>query len=197
MHKINELSHVGAFIIGLMAGGGYFYFGVYKDTVIQSQMAQMASQIKETNTQIETKKKETTQQREIEGQLENKQLTFNELESYYPRTQTFDSISSAISEQLSRFSLREVMKVPVRDGLEKHGFYETMPIQLTVEGRFMNVLGFFSVMGNYSNIMVTENISLIKLPDSEELRVEFIIKGYRSLAEESGVNPQQAGETTT
>ena len=194
MQKINELSHAGAFIIGLMAGGAYFYFGVYKDTTIEDQMTQIENQIKESDSQIEAKKKETNKQKEAEGQLENKKMTFSELESYYPRTQTFVSLSAAVSDQLNRFSLREIVKVPVRDSLEKHEFYEILPIQLTVEGKFRNLLDFMSTMANNSNIMTTENLSIVKLPDSEELRVEFVVKGYRFLAEETAVQP---GEGTT
>ncbi len=195
MQKINELSYGGAFIIGLAIGGAYFYFGVYSDTTLQDQLTAIDNQIKQSVSQIASKKEEASKQKEAENKLEDKKITFSELESYYPRTQTFGSMSSVISDHLNRFSLRELVKVPVRDGLEKHEFYETLPIQLTIEGQYMNLIGFLSLVANYSNIMIAENLSLIKLPESNELRIELVVKGYRFLAEESTSGPQE-GTTT-
>ena len=142
MQKINELSYGGAFIIGLAIGGAYFYFGAYSDTTLQDQLTAIDNQIKQSVSQIASKKEEAGKQKEAENKLEDKKMSFSELESYYPRTQTFSSMSSTISDHLNRFSLRELVKVPVRDGLEKHEFYETLPVQLTIEGQYMNLIGF-------------------------------------------------------
>ncbi len=193
MHRINDLSYLNANAIGLLIAALYFYFGVYSNDEIKTQITSINEQIVAVEEQMSAKQSEAGKEQEVKRYLDDKKVTLGELESYYPRTQSFINLGGTVKSQLSRFSIREISRVPARDKVTTHEFYETLPIQFVLEGSHANLVSFINVISNHNNLIVLESLNLVKLPGTDNLRAELLLKGYKSLAE----NNDEGGSKTT
>lgn len=193
MQKINDLSYLNANFIGLLIAGLYFYFGIYSDNEIEAQIKSINEQITSIEEQIAAKQSEADKEQEVKRHLNDKKVTLGELESYYPITQSFVSLGDAVKSQLNRFSIREITRAPARDKATTHEFYETLPINFVLEGSYGNLLSFVNAISNHNNLIVLENLNLIRLPGTDNLRAELLLKGYKSLAS----NDNEGGSDTT
>ena len=184
--KVPEnLSNLHIFLIGFTFGALYFYVFPYRSTEIKDQIKSVQGEIASVEEQMSSKQKEANREPQLQSFLDDRKKVLQELESFYPPSQTFITLSDLIRRELVNYSIREIVHVADSNKLIIEDNYEILPVGLILEGSYTNILSFLGAISNHNNLIVSDGVLISKLPESDNIRLEVTVKGYRVVREET------------
>ena len=196
MDRINDLSFLSVFVMGFVIALLYFYFGIYTDDTINTQLAEINKEITDLDHIITTKNKEIALEDEFRLALEQSKQRYGVISTYFPEDQTFTSLSGKIGQELEKWLVKEIQREPNQAGLTTSGFYQVLPIKYSLEGSYGRIMAFLYTLANHENIIFPYDVTIIGLPGSDLLRIETELRGYKFVSPEPQKN-QGEGEPTT
>ena len=159
---------------------GIFYFTMYNDgSVLKKTIADVETNIN----QVEEQVNKTQKDLEDVGNFEKEILAQEEAVKYFlnfiPSSLTFTEVSTLLIKEAKSAGVNIEVKQDKRGHKQNDSEYQTLDVQLTVNGAFAQILLFLSNLTNQKRIIIVNNIDMKVDRVTQLIGANLNISAYR------------------
>ena len=171
------------FIQILVFGGvflGVFYFTLYDDgSYLNKLIEEVQSNIDQTEAKIKQKEKELEAVREFEREVVSEEQVIRYFLNFIPETLTYTDLSSLLIKAAEFTGINIEVKQDQKVRFKEESEYQTLKIQLTIDGSFSQIMFFLSKLTAQKRMLILNKIDMNIDQASRLIKANLSIIAYR------------------
>ena len=159
---------------------GVYYFSWYNNgSTLKKSIDDIQMNTQQVEFQISKKQEELenikTFEKEVLAQEEDVKYFLN----FIPSSLTFTDISTLLLSEAKSSGVNVGLKKDEKVDKEKDSEYQTLSVQLAVNGSFSQILLFLSKLTQQRRILIVENIDMIINRQTQLIEAKLLVSAYR------------------
>ncbi|MCM2281626.1 MAG: type 4a pilus biogenesis protein PilO [Bdellovibrionaceae bacterium] len=196
--KLADFTWQKIFIIALALSAGYYFFMFDDGSSLDQALNVARAELKKEQEMLAKTEKAMKDLDRFKEELNSQQAQVREVMSFLPNQMNVSELVSTIQDRANQAGMR-VTKSEPKDETKKVEFYESMPLQVELQGTYSQVAAFLSLLSKLPRLVTIDKIALRldpkSPPDNPKLAFAATIIGYRFVPEEKkdGAQPTAGG----
>jgi len=159
---------------------GIYYFTVYDDgSALRKSIVEVQKKIEQVEQQVKRKQQELNEVKTFEQEILAQEEAVKYFLNFIPSSLTFTDVSALLINEAKSSGVNIEVKRDERVDERDDSEYNTLNIQLTVNGAFSQILLFLSKLTDQKRIHVVKNINMRMNRQTQLVKVGRSILAYR------------------
>ena len=133
----------------------YWAFGVKP---VEEKIQNRRTQIQQLESQVSNSRRQAQRLPGLQQEYDALKTDIADMDEQLPKNNNFPGLLRLLTRQLSRFHLNLTALAP--GNIQTNAIYQTLPIQITLTGRFHNLGRFLAAIGTQKRILSAENLRI-------------------------------------
>ena len=159
---------------------GIFYFTMYNDgSVLKKTIADVETNINQVEEQVNKTQKDLEDVENFEKEILAQEEAVKYFLNFIPSSLTFTEVSTLLIKEAKSAGVNIEVKQDKRGHKQNDSEYQTLDVQLTVNGAFAQILLFLSNLTNQKRIIIVNNIDMKVDRVTQLIGANLNISAYR------------------